>query len=432
MKKLIFSLSFLLCYSSILAQLDDTGSTSNGAMTIGNGTGTLYQFAGDQRGTDGTNQSQGGFGLLSGANQISPIIWMYGNGEKNAFQVIRKGYNATVQEGSVLFHVGANGRIGIDSNNPDEKFHVNGTTTITGDIGVIDDAIWKTGQHTLELQNSDAGDVVLAFHRAGYSSASIKHSTIGGLTISGNGAFDSDHLFVKTDGNVGIGTNNPIDKLHIFSSSSGGTSHSFSDMLIEDNDRGMFQILTSNVGVGYFGFADNDDQYVGGIHYEHANDRMVFRVNDHASDMVIDNQGSVGIGTTTTGTHKLAVEGTIGAREIKVEAGTWSDFVFHKDYTLPTLKEVEIHIKENGHLKDIPSEAEVKENGIHLGEMDAKLLQKIEELTLYTIAQDKTLKAQQEFMEAQQKLIETQAGQNAKQQQLIEKLVKRIETIENQ
>ncbi len=95
--------------------------------------------------------------------------------------------------------------------------------------------------------------------------------------------------------------------------------------------------------------------------------------------------GSVGIGTATTGSHKLAVEGSIGAREIKVTASGWSDFVFKKDYKLPTLEEVEEHINENGHLPEIPNEAEVKENGINLGEMNAKLLQKIEELTLYMI-----------------------------------------------
>ena len=102
----------------------------------------------------------------------------------------------------------------------------------------------------------------------------------------------------------------------------------------------------------------------------------------------------IGIGTTdSTGSHRLAVEGSIGAREIKVEANGWSDFVFEKDYNLPTLKEVEKHIKENGHLKDIPSTKEVEENGIFLGEMNAKLLQKIEELTLYIIQQQKEIES---------------------------------------
>lgn len=105
---------------------------------------------------------------------------------------------------------------------------------------------------------------------------------------------------------------------------------------------------------------------------------------------IIKGDGSVGIGTTTTSTYKLSVNGTIRSKEVKVEAN-WSDFVFDNDYELRTLEEVEEHINEMGHLPEIPSEAEVTENGINLGEMDAKLLQKIEELTLYMIDMNKRM-----------------------------------------
>lgn len=101
--------------------------------------------------------------------------------------------------------------------------------------------------------------------------------------------------------------------------------------------------------------------------------------------------GSLGIGTTTTGVHKLAVEGSIASREVKVMATGWADFVFKKDYDLPTLQEVEKQIVEKGHLENIPNEEEVLKNGINLGEMNAKLLQKIEELTLYVIEQNKQI-----------------------------------------
>nr|WP_319571739.1 hypothetical protein [uncultured Draconibacterium sp.] len=99
--------------------------------------------------------------------------------------------------------------------------------------------------------------------------------------------------------------------------------------------------------------------------------------------------GSLGLGTVTTGSHKLAVEGSIGAREIQVEANGWSDFVFEKEYELRSLEETEQFILKNKHLPEIPNEEAIEKEGINLGQMDAKLLQKIEELTLYLIEQNK-------------------------------------------
>lgn len=71
--------------------------------------------------------------------------------------------------------------------------------------------------------------------------------------------------------------------------------------------------------------------------------------------------------------------------EVKVETNAWADFVFGKNYNLSILLEVEIQIQDHGHLKDIPSGQEVEKSGIYLREMNAKLLQKIKELTLYLI-----------------------------------------------
>ncbi|KAF2515006.1 hypothetical protein EYY60_02810 [Flavobacterium zhairuonense] len=98
----------------------------------------------------------------------------------------------------------------------------------------------------------------------------------------------------------------------------------------------------------------------------------------------INDDLNVGIGTINPA-NKLDVNGTIHSKEVKVDMNGWSDFVFKKDYVLPTLQEVEKQIAEKGHLENIPSEEEVLKNGINLGEMNSKLLQKIEELTLYLI-----------------------------------------------
>ena len=109
---------------------------------------------------------------------------------------------------------------------------------------------------------------------------------------------------------------------------------------------------------------------------------------------LLKSNGNVGIGTTNPGSYRLAVEGRIGAREVDVKTSSWADFVFDEDYALPSLDEVDAYVDKHHHLPGLPSEAEVLEKGsVSLGEMQRLLLQKVEELTLYTIAQQKQIEA---------------------------------------
>jgi hypothetical protein len=103
-------------------------------------------------------------------------------------------------------------------------------------------------------------------------------------------------------------------------------------------------------------------------------------------------RGAVAIGTTNPPANTaLAVNGTIRSKEVIVTASGWSDFVFEKSYSLKPLEQVEQYVKKNSHLEGIPSESEVKTGGIAVGEMQAKLLQKLEEVTLYLIEQNKKI-----------------------------------------
>jgi hypothetical protein len=119
------------------------------------------------------------------------------------------------------------------------------------------------------------------------------------------------------------------------------------------------------------------------------------------------NGGNVGIGTSNP-QYLLDVKGIIRATEVKIQSidQFYADFVFAKDYALPTLKEVDTFIQTNGHLPDVPSAADVKENGINLVEMQVKLLQKVEELTLYTIEQQKLIDQQARIMKLQQERLD--------------------------
>ena len=115
--------------------------------------------------------------------------------------------------------------------------------------------------------------------------------------------------------------------------------------------------------------------------------------------------GKISIGGKSTFTcsdctdYSLFVKNGIKAEKVKVDiasANGWADYVFKKDYQLQTLEEVEKHITNKGHLPNVPSAEEVAKNGINVAEMDAKLLEKIEELTLYSIEQNKQIKKLQE------------------------------------
>ncbi len=98
------------------------------------------------------------------------------------------------------------------------------------------------------------------------------------------------------------------------------------------------------------------------------------------------------------------MEGTIAARKIKVTTvNPWADFVFDDKYKLPNLSELKQYIQENKHLPDIPTAEEVQTQGIDVGDMNAKLLQKkVEELTLLVIQQDEAIKALQVKLDQQQ------------------------------
>lgn len=128
------------------------------------------------------------------------------------------------------------------------------------------------------------------------------------------------------------------------------------------------------------------------------NNKLYISNNDTAATIYGElNTKRIAIGTTdlpTDQSYKLTVEGKIIAREMKVtQLEPWPDYVFTADYTLLNLYALDKFIAENSHLPDIPSAEDVAQEGVLLGEMQTKLLLKIEELTLYTIQQQKQIDA---------------------------------------
>jgi hypothetical protein len=131
-------------------------------------------------------------------------------------------------------------------------------------------------------------------------------------------------------------------------------------------------------------------------------------------DIYINTSGNVGVGTMNP-TSKLTVAGNINSREVKVTVDAGADFVFDTNYNLPSLDSVDKYIKENKHLPEIASADEMKKDGINLSEMNIKLLQKIEEMTIYIIEQQKQNSKQSKEIEfVNQKLLALENFINSK------------------
>lgn len=241
-------------------------------------------------------------------------------------------------------------------------------------------------------------------HQSGLNNTSGQSNTYVGNNSGGNGG--NANISLGYQAGVSDGNNN------IFIGNKSGA---------EDSGTG-----DGNIYIGHnAGFANTDygNRLIidNGLYPQETTTPLIW--GDFANDL-LKFHGKIGIGgggssdiqfgnfPTTSGTvsvsnYRLFVKGGILTEEVRVSlSSTWADYVFQKDYKLPTLKEVENHITQKGHLINVPSAKEVGENGIELGEMAKIQQEKIEELTLYIIEQNKINEKQNEQIEKQSKEIE--------------------------
>ena len=266
-----------------------------------------------------------------------------------------------------------NGNVGIGTTNPEEKLQIGNAYTFH-----------DGGHKVIGFLYKPSGAVDLDATK--YSSEIRFDPTHGNFFLGTSSTITeapTARLSINKNGYVGIGTTNPIEKLKIVNGSVSVDSSSDGSNAFE---------FGNNYGQMYYDAQSSGEQNRGMYFQEQLSTNRGFHFLNSNGDRLlkINGNGTVGIGTNNTQGYKLGVKGKIAAEEVKVALyNGWPDYVFEEDYDLPTLKEVEQHISEKGHLENIPSAAEVAENGIQLGEMNKKLLEKIEQLTLYMIEQNK-------------------------------------------
>lgn len=277
----------------------------------------------------------------------------------------------------------ATGNVGINIPSPDQKLVVSSGNIKVFNAGpypygiVIDQNF--SGNWAREFGLSYNGKGKMAAFGVYAADSIFKYAYIGGNTTA-NSPYGQPWMVFDTASNVGVGFTVPKDLLHARRDVLGTTF-----IHVQNN----YENTAMTARAGYAISTQN-----GTWRLTAARGGGFSITSPEAADIFwVTNQGNFGMGTKTPGTHKLAVEGTIGARKVKVTQTAWADFVFDPEYKLMPLADLEQFIRRNRHLPEIPSAATVAQDGLDLGEINRRLLQKVEEQALYIIEMNKKLEA---------------------------------------
>ncbi|MCO6497670.1 MAG: hypothetical protein J5I50_08415 [Chitinophagaceae bacterium] len=294
---------------------------------------------------------------------------------------------------SATMTIADNGNVGIGTTLPDAKLSLSSNVVAANN---------NTNLLSLHGRNPiinfwDENNIGYGYIKSWTSGASAPYTN--GMVI---GAAPGYPIFLSTNnysatmtiadnGNVGIGTTLPDAKLTLTSNVVAANNNTNLLSL-----HGRNPILSfwdeNNIGYGYI------KSWTSGAPAPYKNGMVIgsapgypimFSTNGYSLSMMIADNGNVGIGTGNP-TYKLSVNGNVRSKEVVVESN-WADYVFENDYKLLSLNEVEQFIKQNNHLPGIPTAKEVQKNGLSVGDIQSKMMEKIEELTLYVIELQKQI-----------------------------------------
>lgn len=225
----------------------------------------------------------------------------------------------------------------------------------------------------------------------------------GGLGLT-SGATPG-HMVITSSGNVGIGLQGPTERLHVNNGNILLNNGRFNYVMNFNN-----QPATFNIRAG----APNDRFWLG----TQSNHLLTIGVNGRGSVNFLpdrcaifyksgNDDANINISAANRARYALFVEGGILSEDYMLgPRSSWADFVFEKEYRLTSLEEVEAYIVENQRLPEMPSASEVAEEGYNLHDMNVKLLQKVEELTLHSIRQNKEIEQLRQELKSYQSLSE--------------------------
>ncbi|WP_053002223.1 hypothetical protein [Kordia jejudonensis] len=454
--KVYFSMSTLIILTAFftLAQAQNTNETINVTLPSGS-TGIKLKNT-----SSGNNSPHITFDARSDTNNVNNIFTTRQESNGLAFRKYNTDFPYTGSR--LLMLMKTNGRIGINTNNPDVIFHVNGNVKTENAFLVSSpdsnnnrNSTFGTdtsGNHRIELrtgstpyldfkndigntsENFDARLVLETNDRMAIRGAGLevdKSLIVKGVNGSSNrrGFFGTD-----SDGNHRLELRSGETPYLDFSNNSGQSTEDFDARLVlEANDRMAIRGAGLEVDNSFIVKGENGDNNRRGFYgmdgdgnhrielRSGANPYIDFsnsagnvgedfdaRLVLEQSDVLAVQGANLAIGTDNVPTgYKLAIDGRAIATGLKIQdVGNWPDYVFEDDYSLMPLTDVESYINTNKHLPNVPSLAQVtNDGGYDVATLNKKLLEKVEELTLYTIAQEKKIAEQQEkLMELMKKV----------------------------
>lgn len=386
MKQAIVFLWIGFAGTNIIAQTNTFPSSGNVGIGTMSPANTLHVVGGVSAGDSKFYNSVQLTGSINGSTQS----WIWAGATNQLHLGV-----GSVSSPNTKMVIDNTGNVGIGTTSPVAKLDINGSVQLpvsasitVGDTWNVGSLTWKNGVSTMGTASALNFFWTNGFSVGGSSTPSERgyYFSNGGWTGMYSPAADNiawtidnaEKMRINSSGNLGIGTNSPDAgaKLHVaggvlasaaFSSTSGSTG-----------------------GIDYYGgglriFSMGTNDSTKGTY------TWIAKGADGSSStpMIIDASGNLGIGTTVSLSEKLSVKGNVKAQKVIVTQTGWSDYVFTKDYRLRSLQDLETFINQYKHLPEVPTAMEVAAKGISVGDNQALLLKKIEELTLYMIGLNK-------------------------------------------